>query len=582
MMLSAGNRAIWREKFLALWRRDRAPLLLLLVVFLVMTYPFALHIGGSLQGDESDTHEALWQNWWLRDTLASGNDLNYTAVLFHPQGLDVSLNPRRWTSFPVWTLLFSLFGDPLAFNLTASLGILFKAYGMYLVGMLLFGRRAPALAAAAFYAFNVYSLPTALQQPNTGAQDWIPWFMLFFLAAFMRLRAGASWRAAMPLMLGAGICFSLNLYMNLKIGILAMLLGGGFALLYLVAAGLWRSRDCWRALLLFALTASLLCAPLLLPVLGDDDFLHASAQAIRTNPWLSVDAFWQWLRWGLASVALALLGVVYAIHWRREVLGWLALAIVFNALSWGLVIYFRGDPLPIYWTPYRIVADNFFFRTLNYPLRMSGIFVFPYSLLIGCGFCLLMRTLDGRRWGLAVLALLAGLLLVDTRIFPVVLRPEPRSAYVSQLDRLEPGALIDIPLGRQPAKYYMSVQRQHQRPIIEGMMARMPADAYDYIDADPVLVAFRYASQRDASGFPGLSLSSAQWQAALDRWGGDGFRYLVLHKELPLYLESDPKDEPADWVLTLLAGQPTIYQDDEVAIYDLLALDADALAAAAG
>ena len=505
-----------------------------------MTYPFALQMGETLQGYESDTHEALWQNWWLRETLVRGEDLNHTNYLFFPKGLDVSLNPRRWTSFPLWTLLFSLFGDPLAFNLVASLGIIFKAYGMYLVGMLLFRRRAPALTAACFYAFNSYSLPTALQQPNTGAQDWIPWFMLFLLATLLRLRDGESWQAVMPLTLCAAVCFSLNLYMNLKIGILAMLLGGGFVILLLPTRGLWRSRDCWLALLLFALTASLLCAPLLLPVLGDDDFLHASAQTVRTNPWLSVDAFWQWLRWGMVSVALASLGLVYALRWRREALGWLALAVAFNALSWGLVIYFRGEPLPIHWTPYRLVADNFFFRALNYPLRMSGIFVFPYSLLIGCGFCLLMRWLDARRWGLVALVALAGLLLVDTRIFPVVLRSEPRSPYVAQLDRLEPGALIDIPFGRQPAKYYMSLQRQHRRPIIEGMMARMPADAYDYIDANPVLVPFLYSSSSTADDLPEITLTATQWQAGIDGLVADGFRYLVLHVELPVRGQSDP------------------------------------------
>ena len=555
-------------------------MLLLLLAFCVTTYPFALHMNDSLQGEESDTDEALWQNWWLRDTLVRGHDLDHTTYLFHPDGLDVSLNPRRWTSFPLWTLLFSLFGDPLAFNLTASLGILFKAYGMYLVGILLFRRRAPALAAAGFYAFNVYSLPTALQQPNTGAQDWIPWFMLFFLAGLLRLRAGGRGRAVAPLMLGAGICFSLNLYMNLKIGILAMLLGGGFALLYMTASGLWQSRDCWLALLTFSLTAVLLCAPLLLPVLGDDDFLHASAQVIRANPILSIDAFWQWLRWGLASAALALLGVVYAWRWRREALGWLALAVVFNALSWGLVIYFRGEPLPIYWTPYRIVADNFFFRALNYPLRMSGIFVFPYSLLIGCGICLLARRLDTRRWGVAAMLLLAGLLLYDTRIFPVPLRPEPRSDYAAQLDRLESGALINIPFGRQPSKYYMALQRQHRRPINEGMMARMPADAYDYIEADQVLASFRKSTQRIAGEFSGISLSAAQWQAALDRWSAAGFRYIALHKELPRRSYASPYDKPADWVMALFAGQPSVYADDEVAIYDLLELDVDALAAA--
>ncbi len=577
--LSASMQETWQTKLVAIWRRDRAPLLVLLVVFLVMTYPFAPSMHRTLPGAEVDTHTALWQNWWLREALLQGLDVDHSQLLFHPTGLDVSLQPRRWTSFPVWTLLFSLFGDPLAFNLVASLGILFKAYGMYQVGLLLFKKRLPALVAGSYFAFNAYSLRLALEQPNTGASEWIPWFMLFFMLALFRLRAGASWRAAMPLMLGAGICFSLNLYMNLKIGILAMLLGGGFALLYLATTGLWRSRDCWRALLLFALTASLLCAPLLLHTLGDDNFADAAARPVLTNN--QMDLYWQWWRAGLVSLGLALLGAVYIVRWQRSAWIWLALALAFILLSMGVTIHFRGEALPIYWTPYRIVADNFFFRTLNYPARVYAIFVFPYALLIGFGFCLLRSWLGERRRGLAVLALLAGLLLVDTRIFPVALRPEPRSAYVSQLDRLEPGALIDVPFGRSNSKYYMSLQRYHLRPIAEGMIARMPPDAYQYIDDNPVLAPLRYSRQSSIEGAAsGIELTAAQWQAGIDTLVADGFRYLVLHFYLPSRLLTLPHENPADWVVTLLAEQPTIYQDDEVAIYDLLALDADALAAA--
>ncbi|MXX84676.1 MAG: hypothetical protein F4Y70_14625 [Chloroflexi bacterium] len=576
--LSANMPKTWRANWLALWRRDRLPLLLLLLAFLVMTYPFAQAMNHTLPGGEVDTHTALWQNWWLREALLQGLDINHSQLLFHPTGLDVSLQPRRWTSFPVWMLLYSLFGDPLAFNLTASLGILFKAYGMYLVGLLLFKRRLPALVAGAYFAFNSYSLRVALEQPNTGATEWIPWFMLFFILVLFRLLAGAGWRDVLPLMLGAGICFSLNLYMNLKIGILAMLLGGGFALLYLGATGLWRSRDCWLVLILFSLTALVICAPLLLPVLADDDFAAAVARPVLTKN--QFDIFWQWWTAGLVSLGLALLGMVYIVRWRREAWIWLILALVFNLLSMGLIIHFRGEPLPIYWTPYRLVADNFFFRTLNYPARVYAIFVFAYALIIGFGFLMLCNWLGERRWVPLALALLAGLILYDTRMFPVTLRAEMQSDYVAALDELQPGALIDVPFSRQTSKYYMSLQRHHLRPIVEGMTARMPPDAYKYIAAHPVLAPFRYSRYLIEGDPPKIELTAAQWQAGLDNLVVDGFRYLVLHYYLPSRLTLYSIEKPADWVITLFAGQPTVYQDDEVAIYDLLELDADALAVA--
>ncbi len=577
---SADRPETWRTNLLAWWRRDRIPLLVLVVVFLIMTYPFVQTMHHTLPGDEVDTHTALWQNWWMREALLGGLDINHSQLLFHPTGLDVSLQPRRWTSFPLWMLIYSLVGDPLAFNLVASLGIIFKAYGMYNFSLLVFKPRLPALVAGAYFAFNSYSLRVALEKPNTGATEWIPWFMLFFMLSLLRLRAGAGWRSVAPMILVASICFSLNLYMNLKIGILAMLLGGGLALLVLPTSGLWRSRDCWLTLLLFSLTALVICSPLLLHTLGDANFLAAAARPVLTKDPLNMDLFWQWWPAGLVSLGMALLGAAYILRRRRGAWMWLVLALVFNLLSMGLVFHFRSEPLPFYWTPYRLVEDNFFFRTLNYPARVYGIFVFPYSIIIGFGFCMLRDQLGDRRWGLVALILLAGLLLYDSRIFPLTQRAEMRSDYVAVLDELQPGALIDVPFGRQTAKYYMSLQRHHLRPIAEGMTARMPPDAYDYIDANPILAPLRYSRLLTEGGPPEITLTAAQWQAGLDALVADGFRYLVLHHYLPSRLTLVAIEQPADWLITLLAEQPMVYQDDEVAIYDLLELDAQALAAA--
>ena len=66
---------------------------------------------------------------------------------------NLSLDPRRWTTFPIWTILYTVFGDPLAYNLVAMSGVLFKAYGMYLFCVMLFRQRIPAWVAGAFYAF---------------------------------------------------------------------------------------------------------------------------------------------------------------------------------------------------------------------------------------------------------------------------------------------------------------------------------------------------------------------------------------------------------------------------------------------
>ena len=197
-----------RELLQIRWRQDRLPLLVMLLAFVLMTWPFVLHMHDTLPVNNDDTHTALWQNWWLREALTQGWDINHSHLLFHPTGLDVSLQPRRWTSFPLWTALYSLLGDPLAFNLVAALGMLFKCYGMYLVGLLVFRRRLPALCAALYYVFNSYSLRLALESPNSGASEWIAWFMLFFMLGLRQLRGGRALadRSALYVAGGAVLC----------------------------------------------------------------------------------------------------------------------------------------------------------------------------------------------------------------------------------------------------------------------------------------------------------------------------------------------------------------------------------------
>lgn len=249
------------------WRQRLLPLLLYLIAFVVMSYPFVFHMRDSLPIPNSDTYEILAKTWSLRQALSHGRDPDHNPLLFHPNGLDVTLQPQRWSSFPLWTSLFTLFGDPFAYNLTAAFGILFKAYGMYLLGRRLFQARIPAWVCGAFYAFAAPILTLALRNPDTGASEWIPWLMLALTCAIERLRNGSEFRLTGIIMVVAGICFSFNVYMHLRIGIFAMLLGGGYIVWSAFVYRLWARRQFWLAMAVFAVTASATSAPLLLRTL---------------------------------------------------------------------------------------------------------------------------------------------------------------------------------------------------------------------------------------------------------------------------------------------------------------------------
>ena len=568
-------------------------MLLYLITFIVMTYPFVFRMHDSLALDNPDTHTALWQNWWLREALLEGQSVSHSDLLFHPTGLDLSLQPRRWTTFPSWTLLYSFFGDPLAFNLVAMLGILFKAYGMYLFGLMLFKRRIPAWVCGGFYAFAAPALSLALQQPNTGATEWIPWYMLAFASGLKIIRRENIRRIVLVMAL-AGLLFSLNAYNNLKIGIFAMQLGGSYWLCQALMCQFWRKQLFWLATAVFAISATVFCAPLLASTLSSAGLQNAIQMSFPIGPENSADLlsfvkadFTKPLLYlqsiaslhsaqgilsyrvpnlshmGAVSAAFALMGALYAMRTCRKQITWVLIVVVFWLLSLGPNIYLGGERLEgVNWTPFHLVADIVFFSVLRAPWRMTFVWLFAYSVLIGCGLNMKLGTIMLDRRQSAFLVVSVIMLFYGSSIFPMPVRAAPRPHFLSALAGLPEGAVIDVPFGRQAAKYYMSLQRFHRRPIVEGMIARMPPNAYDYIDANLLLTRLR-----DPWGPSAASATGENWRAAIDSLKRDGFRYLILHERVPV--TSSISWELVERTTEEFTAWPTLYAGDNVRIYDL-------------
>lgn len=574
------------------WRQDRLPLLLYLITFIVMTYPFVLRMHDSLALHNTDTFKALWQNWWLREALIQGHDINFTESLFHPQGLDISLDARRWATFPLWALLYTLVGEPLAYNLVAMIGVLFKAYGMYLFGLTLFQQRIPAWVTGAFYAFAAPALVFALRQPNTGATDWIPWFMLALVSGLKAARETRPTPVVFRVMTLAGICFALNVYMNLKIAIFAMLLGGGYILWALVAHRLWAKRLFWIGLLVFSVSATVLGLPLLIQTLGSDQLQAATSwpviwhagvdplnlfradfesppfyrQVIATmgGAQLNVSCLCLGMtQMGFVAAVAAAMGALYILRFRRNQAIWILLSITFVSLSLGVVIFVNRQPLDIYWTPFRVLEDLLLFRVLILPYRLILVFLFPFSILVGYGFHSRLNQLRPDRSAKTLLTLSIIMLLYGTSVFPLPVREMPRPAYISVLNSLPEGAVIDLPMGRDSAKFFMAMQTRHQRPIVEGMLPRTPPSVFAFIEANPVLKALSALSTGQDSAGP----SAAEWPLALSELRQAGFRYLVVHREVPVKIfEPVRLADKAEEALALLTP---IYADDNVRLYDL-------------
>ncbi|HZY42616.1 MAG TPA: hypothetical protein VFF59_11530, partial [Anaerolineae bacterium] len=131
------------------------------------------------------------------------------------------------------------------------------------------------------------------------------------------------------------------------------------------------------------------------------------------------------------------------------------------------------------------------------------------------------------------------------------LEPLSTSAFHAQIaSDAEPYAILDIPLERSDTKYYLYYQTQHQHPLVQGRVARVPPEAYQLFNEIPLLGAWQQSL--NAPRPPDVGAQLAQ---LADR----NVRYVILHKHLtPPPLVTALRD-----YFTL----PPVFEDDQFAVY---------------
>jgi hypothetical protein len=124
------------------------------------------------------------------------------------------------------------------------------------------------------------------------------------------------------------------------------------------------------------------------------------------------------------------------------------------------------------------------------------------------------------------LLVIVGLMLFETSVFPIPYRSARMPDVYDYVVARHDGPLLVMPMGRQQSKYKMYNQIYHGLPIAEGMIARMPEDAYDTFDSFLLL--------RDMGDMDQLTRASDDlldnWDAEVQRLLDIGFRYVIVHR----------------------------------------------------
>lgn len=497
------------------WASSHREELGVLAAFLVLSclhgYRVVAHLGTHIAGHGGDGFQNLWNMWWFREALFSGQNPYFTPMLHHPHGVTLlyqTLNPFNCAlALP----FMALFGQPAAYNIVFLLSFAASGFGMYLLARRLTGNPLAAFAAGYAFTFSHFHLSHAQGHMQFVGLEWVPLSLLFFerLLDSRKLSDGLWLGLALAMTAFCDIYLLVSTFILLSIRSVAaavalrkkaldrkllLSLGAG-ALLFLCTAGI----------LLFAMLLSPTRAELM-PA-HDGRFWSADLQGFFVPGWISAygQAFASLSsRWtgnsaecstylGWSVLALAALAFAWPPPrgrpwvWLAGMLAGMVLALG-PALHWGGVIH-DSVSLPFGWLE-RLLPG---LKLSGAPVRWHFIAMTASCLLLAAGMAGILRRLPERRLWRLPLRTLTGMALalaVAADLLPraIEAREIVPPEFIAELRREGAGyALMDLGDGNDA----LLRQTFHGLPMVGGYVSRLPRRQYEFERRTPLLRALR-------------------------------------------------------------------------------------------
>jgi hypothetical protein len=258
---------------------------------------------------------------------------------------------------------------------------------------------------------------------------------------------------------------------------------------------------------------------------------------------------------GVIPIILSLVALTWKKH-RTTIFLWFLIGLFFVILSLGTTLRFNGIIYENVMMPARILS---WFPPIRAVARPD---FFVLGMLLPLGVC---AAFGLERWLSAlqnykVIQAILPIILVSALLFEYWNGPfrgtslQASPFYTWLADNDEQFALIDLPFGRQASKLYLYYQISHQKPIVEGLSARTPEEAYDYINANELLLHWKDKTALDCQ----VMLVDSM-QRDLAKLVNDGFRYIIVHQK------AGETNDHYDGYFTI---EP-FYKDDALIVYSV-------------
>jgi len=511
-----------------------------ILLSILMTWPLASQLNTHVPTTDNDVFNVYWGNWWVRNALGNGQHPYFTKYLIYPEGFNLISFAFSPFLALLWIPLSWILPSLAAYNLVVLATIVLCCVAMDQLVRYLTGNAWAAMVAGITFAFAPVIVAERLPHLNLSAIFWIPWAILLLT----RLMREAKIRDAILLALVIALAF----LTRLQVGILVVL----FASVYLVGLALVE-RKRWHPLarrrcLLVGLVSLLLLIPLLilawqsLQQPGGASLTRGGAENFQTdllayvlpmpqNPLVgdwTADIYGQKFAineqyWAYIGFVPLLLGFYAAVSRPRKALPWLLTGLFFFVLALGPVLRVNGEVYSAIKLPYGWATSLFSTLGLNWPNRFNLALAVSLSALVGIACAQLFDHLSARVKGGWLLGLVALFILGEYLVVPLpTIFPPPHPAFYDRMAADENAyAIVDLPLTRSDGEIHRYYQTIHHKPIVGGWDHRVPASAFDFIAANPLLAQWLV---EDVSGIP-LSLDKA-----LTGLSEANVRYIVIHK----------------------------------------------------
>jgi hypothetical protein len=524
------------------WRTDFFSLVAYMTLSVVMLWPAVQRLSTHLIGNDVDVWINPWSDWWIEKALREGHSLFFTNLMFYPQGITLFFHSFSYFNTAVAFILRPLLGTLGAANTTVLIAHVLSGYGVFCLTRYVTHSSKAAFFAGLVYAFFPYRLGES-SHPVIVSTEWIPFYLLYLIRCVRENRLRFSLLSTLFLILTALSSWHLFLF-----AILLSLIYLG----YVVAVERrYLSKQVFVKLLLIGALTLIVLSPLLLPMLrelltGPQAYYQAEPGGAKGNDLLGFILPAQFHSvWGqlvapiydriqrppiyLGFTALGLTLLAIWRDWRRARF-WVILLGITMFFSIGPNLQFNGQVIagPLPWSEW--VA-----RLVRHPFRLNVLLGLALAVASGLGLAQLLDRLGRQRsaWPWVAVTAAAFILLFEYLAVPFPTIPAVVPDFFVQLvTQPNRGAILSLPMGRQPSKPTVFYQTVHGWPIVEGVVSRTPADAYAWIDSSPILRSLRACDRN----FPPADLASL-----LPRLSQAGIAYVTLY---PAWV---PPDSVALW-----------------------------------